>query len=408
MLYDSAKKLLGWLYSVSTAFSKETLSVLFFVFALSSNLAATTDSPDHILEPIRLKNRLPALAAAVVRNGKILNAGAVGFRKAGSREHVTLKDKWHIGSCTKSMTAVLAGMMVEEGKLRWNMKVTEMFPYLADEIIPEWRGATLEEFLTQYSGAGNENCFDEGLLTRITLPPVEQRAQFIREFFTKRGPATPPGTTWKYDNSNYIVVGHAIELKLKQPWETIMRERVFKPLDMVSAGFGPPANSKAVDQPWGHVITENGKVTPIPPGAIGESSIWVPELGQVHADNPGALGPAGTVHCSIVDLAKYATWQLRGARGNGTLLKAFTFKKLHTRFKNDCNYACGWSVEHRDWADGDALFHGGSNGTYMTAIWLAPKKNFAVVVCANLGGTECEAAVDEAVTALIEEYLEKQ
>jgi hypothetical protein len=114
------------------------------------------------------------------------------------------------------------------------------------------------------------------------------------------------------------------------------------------------------------------------------------------------------VHCSIGDLAKYAAWQLRGARGQGTLLRPATFKKLHTRFDKDGNYACGWCVEHRDWAGGDALFHGGSNGTFMTAIWLAPKKDFAVVACANLGGTGSQAAVDEAVSALVKGYLEER
>jgi len=384
-----------------------TIPVL--MVALCSALAGASGSPDKILESIRVKHRLPALAAAVVWKGEIVATGAVGIRKAGEAEQVTVKDKLHIGSCTKSMTAVLAGMMVDEGKWSWNMKVTEMFPNLADKILPAWRDATLEEFLAQYSGAGNEDCFDAGLLARTAMPPMEQRAQFIQEFFTKRGPTTTPGIEWKYDNANYVVVGHAIELKLKQPWETILRERLFKPLGMDSAGFGPPASGKAVVQPWGHAIAEDGKITPIPPEATGESSVWVPELGQqVRADNPAALGPAGTVHCSIGDLAKYAAWQLRGARGKGTLLKAATFRKLHTRFKKDGHYACGWEVGQRDWAGGDALFHGGSNGTFMTAIWLAPKKDFALVACANLGGTNCEAAVDEAVSALIEEYLEKQ
>ena len=147
----------------------------------------------------------------------------------------------------------------------------------------------------------------------------------------------------------------------------------------------------------------------MPPDAMGDSGIWIPEQQQpVHADNPAALAPAGMVHCSIGDLAKYAAWQLHGARGQGTLLKATTFKKLHTRFKRDGNYACGWNVEHRDWAGGDALFHGGSNGTFMTAIWLAPQKDFAVVACANLGEAGAQEAVDKAVSALIKEYLEKR
>jgi CubicO group peptidase (beta-lactamase class C family) len=386
-----------------------TVSLFIIVAAWPFTVDGQPASLNEILEPIRATHKLTALAAAVVRNGEIVASGAVGSRKVGSPERVTLADKWHIGSCTKSMTAALAGMLVDKGQWRWDIKVTEMFPNLAGKILPEWRGATLEEFLTQYSGAGNEDCFDEGLLARASRPPLEQRAQFIHDFFTQRGPSTPPGTDWKYDNANYSVVGHAIELRLNKPWETVMRERLFKPLGMDSAGFGPPASGKAVDQPWGHVIAEDGKVTPMPPDAMGDTWIWVPELGQkVHADNPAALWPGGGVHCSIGDLAKYAAWQLRGARGKGTLLKAATFERLHTRLRKEEHYACGWEVSYRDWAGGDALFHGGSNGTFMTAIWLAPKKDFAVVVCSNLGGTDCQSAVDGTVSALIEAYLDKQ
>ncbi len=394
---------------MSTAIYKTIMIGQGLVVALCSAFASAPDSPNKILEPIRVKHRLPALAVAVVRKGEIVASGAVGIRKAGSPERVTVKDTWHIGSCTKSMTAVIAGMMVDEGKWRWDMRVTEMFPELADKISPAWRGATLEEFLTHYSGADNVDSFNAGLLARAWMPPLEQRAAFIRELLVEHGPTTKPGTVWEYDNANYIVVGHAIELKLGQPWEDVIHQRLFNPLGMESAGFGPPASGRTIDQPWGHVVTVDGRIKPVPPDAMGDSGIYIPEQQQpVHADNPSALAPAGMVHCSIGDLARYAAWQLRGARDQGTLLEAATFKKLHTRFKRGGNYACGWNVEHRDWAGGDALFHGGSNGTFMTAIWLAPRRDFAVVACANLGGPGSAAAVDEAVGALIDEYLEEQ
>lgn len=268
MLVMNGLRRLGYFLSLSTGVSVTIVAVLIFTVTLASVLAANPASPDQILEPIRVKNRLPALAAAVVRNGQIAASGAVGFRKEGSSERVTVKDKWHVGSCTKSMTAALAGMMVDEGRWHWAMKVTEMFPNLAEKIIPGWRGATLEEFLTQYSGAGNEDCFDAGVLARAAMLPLQQRAAFIHEFLIEHGPKTTPGTVWNYDNANFIIVGHAMELKLKQPWEILMRERLFKPLGMDSAGFGPPASGKAIDQPWGHVITEGGIMKPMPPDAM--------------------------------------------------------------------------------------------------------------------------------------------
>src|SRR6266496_2443260 len=88
---------------------------------LYAAVAAEPVSADPLLEPIRAKGDLPALAAAEVHNGQIVAWGAVGFRRLGSRERVTLQDKWHIGSCTKSMTESVAGMLVERApnQRRW-------------------------------------------------------------------------------------------------------------------------------------------------------------------------------------------------------------------------------------------------------------------------------------------------
>src|SRR2546421_79764 len=83
-----------------------------------------------LLEPIRQKHDLPALAAAVVHADGRAVVGATGFRKYGDPARVTAEDQFHIGSCTKSMTATLIGMLVEEGKLRWDLTLAEAFPEL--------------------------------------------------------------------------------------------------------------------------------------------------------------------------------------------------------------------------------------------------------------------------------------
>ena len=76
-------------------------------------------SLNPMLEPIRARFELPALAAAVVRNGKIVASGAVGTRRAGTLIPVTIDDRFHIGSDTKAMTSLVAAMLVEGGRIRW-------------------------------------------------------------------------------------------------------------------------------------------------------------------------------------------------------------------------------------------------------------------------------------------------
>src|SRR5262245_13442787 len=89
------------------------------------------ESLNEFLKPYLERYGLPAVAAAVARNGRIVAAGAVGTRRAGTNIPVTIDDRFHIGSDTKAMTALLAAMFVERGALGWDSTVAQVFPELA-------------------------------------------------------------------------------------------------------------------------------------------------------------------------------------------------------------------------------------------------------------------------------------
>src|SRR5271163_3105679 len=80
-----------------------------------SAASSATDDTNQMLESIRKKHNLPALAVVVTKDGNICDRGAVGVRKVGDPALVTTNDLFHIGSCTKSMTATLAGILIDEG-----------------------------------------------------------------------------------------------------------------------------------------------------------------------------------------------------------------------------------------------------------------------------------------------------
>jgi CubicO group peptidase (beta-lactamase class C family) len=78
------------------------------------------------LELVRAKSSLPALAAAVVRKGALIASGVTGVRAHGSDIQATINDRFHIGSDTKAMTAILAGILVDEGKLQWTSTIGDV------------------------------------------------------------------------------------------------------------------------------------------------------------------------------------------------------------------------------------------------------------------------------------------
>jgi CubicO group peptidase (beta-lactamase class C family) len=359
---------------------------LVFMLLLSNGTLASSPPGDtaQILEPIRKKHDLPALAVAVVKDGKICDRAAVGVRKYGDPTPVTIDDKFHIGSCTKSMTATLTAMFIEEGKLRWNSTVAEALPDLKGKMDKQYETVKVEQLLTHRGGVpGNPPpaAWSEAWLKKGT--PREQRSKFVAAVLGQP-PEAKPGTRFIYSNQGYAIVGVMLEKIADKPWETLVTERLFEPLKMKSAGFGVPGTMGKLDQPWGHV-RQGTKITPI------------------QSDNPPAIGPAGIVHCSLEDMARYTMIHLGHGAGD-TLLKPESFRKLHTP-PDSADYACGWGIAKRGWAGGNALMHAGSNTQWFLVMWLAPEKNFSVVAATNIAGPDAEKGCDEVAAAMIKKWL---
>ena len=338
------------------------------------------------LEVIRKKHDLPALAVVVVKDGRICDRAAVGVRKWGESTPVTTNDIFHIGSCTKSMTATLTAMLIEDGRLRWDTTIADVFPELKGKMDKQYETVTIEQLLTHRGGVpGTPPAAAWKRAWEQKDTPTEQRREFI-EAVLRPPPEAAPGTKKIYSNQGYAIIGAMLERLTGTPWETLITERLFKPLHMDSAGFGPPGKTGAVDQPWGH--TRKLLVT-------------VP----LQEDNPPAIAPGGRVHCSLDDLARFTMFHMQCGRQDG-LLKPNTLNRLHTPLAGG-DYACGWVVVKRDWAGGNALMHNGSNTMWYVVMWLAPEKDFSVVAATNIAGSGAEKGCDEAATAMIQQWLAK-
>lgn len=341
-----------------------------------------------VLQEIRRRHSLPALGAAVVLNGRTVLVEAVGVRKAGNPTPVAPGDQFHLGSCTKSMTATMLATLVEERKLRWDQTVEELLPDLATRADPRLKRATLEQLLAHRAGLTGES-WPEGMsfLDVHHLPgsPMQQRREYVRRLLAQK-PVAPPGERFLYSNGGYTVAAAAAERLTATSWEELMRKRLFAPLRMRSAGFGAMGTAGKLDQPWQHLF-QNGRAAPVPPGPL--------------SDNPPAIGPGGTVHASLGDWARYLQAHLgRDPR----ILPRAAWDRLHTP-RGGWDYAFGWGTTERDWGGGTVLTHTGSNNQNFAVVWMAPAKQFAVMAVTNEGGDPSEKACDEVCAAMIGRYL---
>lgn len=341
-----------------------------------------------LLEPTRKKHGLPALGGAVVTRERLVGAGATGVRRAGTDRKVTVADRWHLGSCTKAMTATLIGRLVERGELSWKTTLSEALPDLAKVMHPAWRPVTLELLLGNRGGAP-ETLDAGGLWGRLWAhkgTPTDAR-RMLAEGVLAEPPVSTPGTKYAYSNAGFALAGHAAETRMKKSWEDLMREEIFTPLGMEASAFGAPGDATLLDHPQGH-RTVAGKLVPVPPGP--------------GSDNPPAIGPAGTVHATLGDWARFIRIHL----GSGKpLVSKATVRTMHVPLRGQ-EYGYGWIVASRRWG-GTVLTHAGSNTMWYCVTWLAPEKGFAVLVTCNQGGTKAAKACDEAAWALIQWHLKR-
>ncbi|SDM63454.1 serine hydrolase domain-containing protein [Maricaulis salignorans] len=320
-----------------------------------------------LAQQARAASGSPAVAVMLWQDGET-RIGVAGVRAEGSDVAVTPDDLWHIGSDTKAMTAMLAARLVEAGVISWDDTIGEHLGGVIEDMDPAYPALTFRHLLSHRAGLpANIGLVDmirfqmEGTGGR-SMP--EQRLDYALRML-RTAPAADAETEFLYSNAGYVVAGAMLEQATGQSWENLMAAQVFEPLGLASAGFGPPGSADELDQPRGHRSGLLGGLTAVPPGP--------------RADNPPVLGPAGTVHVSLVDLGRYLGAQMAGNRGEaGDYLTADSWQTLHTPpFGGD--YALGWALQN------GRLIHAGSNTMWFVQIVMDPQRDRAVVIAFNDG-----------------------
>ncbi|MFJ6023212.1 serine hydrolase domain-containing protein [Brevundimonas sp. NPDC092305] len=321
---------------------------------------APSDQANAALDAEFTQHAPPAMVAAVVGRDGVIWSGVRGVRRSGGSEPATLDHLWHLGSNGKAMTAVLYARLVEQGRGKWGATLAEVFPDLT--IDPALQPVTIDDLLCHRSGIS-----DRDVMTREVLiaghqdqrPTRQQRIDFTAMVLDK----TPTGTrgTFSYSNANYVLAGAVIERLIDRPWEDAIKAEVFDPLGMASVGHGAPQG----DQPWGHRL-------------MGETMGAVdPARG---ADNPPVFGPAGRMHMTVADYARFLHLYL--TQGGG-LIRPEALAYLTTPPEGaPPPYAYGWGVR-ADPALGATLGHEGSNTMWHAIAQVAPDKGLAVLCIAN-------------------------
>ncbi len=200
-------------------------------FACAAHPAAPIDEPRsvHVVVDATVPAQLDAaiadavartpllgLAVRIVQGDRVLLDKAYGFIDADHTAPLAPDTVFAIGSLTKQFTAAAILQLVEAGVLRLDDPIATYVPQLAGPI-------TIQQLLWQTAGL-RENVFAE--LGKAGDDAVAAIAGLGTEF--------PAGTRWAYNNSNYFVLGRAVEKASGQPYADYLRDHVFAAAGLTS------------------------------------------------------------------------------------------------------------------------------------------------------------------------------
>lgn len=243
--------------------------------------------------------QVPGMAVAIVANGNLVFAKGYGVREVGRAGRVDADTLFQIGSNTKAMTAAALAILVDEGKLHWDDKVSDHLPQFQMYDPYVTREFTVRDLLTHRSGLG------EGAGDLMFFPATDLSRDEIIHGLRYLKPTSSFRDRFDYDNLLYMVAGQLIPAVTGQSWENFVTRRVLEPLGMsgCAANYDRIPNRSNVAAP--HVVVD-GKLQAVP----------VMDL--------KVIGPAGAINCSVAGMSKWLETQLAGGvtPGGGHLFSA--------------------------------------------------------------------------------------
>ena len=324
--------------------------------------------------------RTPGLAVAVVKDGRVVFSKGYGVRELGKPQPVDAHTLFAIGSTTKAMTAALVGMLVDEKKLGWDDPVVKHLPWFRLNDPHLTSEITVRDLLTHRAGLGNADYLWYGQ----TKAPREilERVRLLEPAYSLR-------SSFIYQNVMYAAAGAVIEAVSGQPWEQMIRSRIFEPLGMAEsiATAATLASQPNVATP--HQIIDG-------------------ELRVIENASVDGVAPAGSVWSSVHDMSKWMQMLLDGGKaGERALLNTETVEELFkpqtivTRAEfyptarltkpHWTTYGLGWFQQ--DYRGRAVDFHTGSIDGMVAIHGLVRAERLGVYVLANRDHSELRHAL---------------
>lgn len=357
---------------------KRLLLILLVILGIAGSNFAQKPTDKRLVGLDTMVNRLlkewhaAGVGIAVVEKNKVVYAGGFGFADYENKRPVTANTLFAIGSCTKAFTATLIGKLQADGKLSYDEKVTTYLPdfkFYNDELTDH---VTIRDLTCHRTGLPRHDL--SWYLNPTTRDSLIQRIQYME-------PSAGLRERWQYNNFMFLLQGVIAEKLNGKPWETLIQEQIFQPLNMKTSNFTA----------W------DGKYNDVSKGYRANAKDAIKFMEYYRIDG---MGPAGSIFSSPTEMANWVTAWINGGKFNGTQVipeahvrEAMSSQMvigagLPTKENPDSylsNYGMGWFLA--SYRGHYRVEHGGNINGFSASTSFFPSDSIGIVVLVNQNGS---------------------
>lgn len=347
--------------------SIRSLALVAAFLAFGPAIGAQPVDYDRLFKAGMQNKKIPGAAYAIIEMGEPLKTGVYGTRAKGKNLPVTEDTVFRLASVSKTFSASLVAMLVEEGQLSLDTKVSRFVP--AFQLKTKGHAEQLElRHLLSHTVGLTPNSYDNMIEDGWDIPKILPR-------FKKLSPVCRPGTCYGYQNIAFSLVEPIVEDTIGAEFDDLIQNRILTPLGMTSASVGLDGYLAQTDRADPHVNTRRGwyrtKVKP----------------------NYYRLAPAAGVNASIKDMTKwvesYLGWYPEvvspGVIEMVTEKRVRTKRELYKRqwrpYLEDAHYGLGWRIY--DFGDHEIVMHAGGVSGFRSIVSFSKEYGVGLVILMN-------------------------
>ncbi len=318
---------------------------------------------DELIESERVKNHIPGLAIAIVKDDKVIFAKGYGYSNVEDKTPATADTIFAIGSSTKAFTGALCGMMVDEEKFDWDDPVNKFIPEYDMKVDTGDEEITIRDLLCHRVGYSRFGMiWAGGGLTREEVIKQGYKAEPINKFREAFG----------YNNVTYMTAGVCAAKSAGTTWEEQVRARLLDPLGMKVTTLSINDSQKDPNMSLGYVWDDDKE-----------------EYELLPMRNLDSIGPSGSINSSVNEMAQWVRLQLgKGKFENKQLISEKSLAETWTKqieIDKGVDYGFGWMLQ--EWNGKKVVEHGGNIDGFAAQVTLLPEENIGYVLLTNVSYT---------------------